>query len=109
VAMLGGFVALLIGPTLFVIVVAQIIFGLAVGLIYYSSLFYAMDVGGETQGEHGGIHEALIGAGIFAGPAAGAAALQFLPAATHAGIWTVGALLAAGLGGLLWLRSRTRG
>src|SRR6185503_19487143 len=81
-----------------------IAFGLAVGLIYYSSLFYAMDVGGETQGEHGGIHEALIGLGIFGGPVVGAAALQLLPAASHAGIWAVGALLITGLPGLFWLR-----
>lgn len=106
VAMVASFLALLIGPNLAVIVVAQIAFGLAVGLIYYSSLFYAMDVGGETQGEHGGMHEALIGIGIFAGPAAGAAALQFLPAASHAGIWALGAVLMAGLPGLFWLRAK---
>jgi predicted MFS family arabinose efflux permease len=104
VVMVGSFLALLMGPSLAVIVVAQITFGLAVGLIYYSSLFYAMDVGGESQGEHGGIHEALIGLGIFGGPAAGAAALQVMPAASHAGIWTVSALLLAGMPGLLCLR-----
>jgi predicted MFS family arabinose efflux permease len=106
--MVASFLALLLGPSLVVIVVAQIAFGLAVGLIYYSSLFYAMDVGGETQGEHGGIHEALIGIGIFGGPAAGAIGLQFLPAVSHAGIWTVGAVLVAGLTGLFWLRSKTQ-
>ena len=36
--------------------------GCALGLIYYSSLFYSMDVG-DTKGEHGGIHEAAIGLG----------------------------------------------
>ncbi len=106
VVMVASFLALLLGPNLLVIVAAQIAFGLAVGLIYYSSLFYAMDVGGETQGEHGGIHEALIGIGIFAGPAAGAAALQFLPVASHPGIWAVGALLVAGLPGLFSLRRK---
>jgi predicted MFS family arabinose efflux permease len=104
--MVGSFLALLIGPNLVIVVVAQIAFGLAVGLIYYSSLFYAMDVGGETQGEHGGIHEALIGLGIFGGPAVGAAALQLVPTASHAGIWAVGALLVAGLAGLFCLRRR---
>ena len=34
---------------------------------------------GETKGEHGGIHEAAIGLGNFAGPALGAASLDFLP------------------------------
>jgi len=106
VAMVGSFLALLLGSNLVMIVIAQIVFGLAVGLIYYSSLFYAMDVGGETQGEHGGIHEALIGIGIFGGPAAGSAALQFLPSVNHAGIWAVSAVLMAGLPGLFWLRSK---
>jgi predicted MFS family arabinose efflux permease len=106
-ALMVSFGALLLVSNLAVVVIAQIAFGLAVGLIYYSSLFYAMDVGGETQGEHGGIHEALIGLGIFAGPAVGAAALQFLPAQPNAGIWAVGVLLAAGWGGLVRLRART--
>jgi MFS family permease len=107
--MVVSFMALLLGPNLAVIVVAQIAVGLAVGLIYYSSLFYAMDVGGESQGEHGGIHEALIGIGIFGGPAAGAAALQFLPATSHAGIWAVGVVLVAGLPGLFSLRRSPKG
>jgi predicted MFS family arabinose efflux permease len=109
VVMVASFLGLLLGTSLVVIVASQLSFGLAVGLIYYSSLFYAMDVGGETQGEHGGIHEALIGIGIFGGPAAGAAALLFLPAASPAGIWAVGTVLAAGLPGLLWLRTKAKG
>jgi len=100
VVMVVGFLGLLLGPNLAVVVLAQIAFGLAVGLIYYSSLFYAMDVGGESQGEHGGLHEALIGAGIFGGPAIGSAALLLLPSTPHAGIWAVGCSLLAGLAGL---------
>ncbi len=103
--MVGSFVALLLVPNLAVIVAAQLAFGLAVGLIYYSSLFYSMDVG-ETKGEHGGFHEAIIGVGIFAGPAVGAAALRLLPGVAQAGIWTVSGLLMAGLAGLVWLRRR---
>jgi predicted MFS family arabinose efflux permease len=106
ITMVVSFLALLLGPNLAVILVAQGAFGLAVGLIYYSSLFYSMDVGEETQGEHGGRHEALIGLGIFAGPAVGTAALQFLPSVSHAGIAAVGCLLFAGLPALLWLRPR---
>lgn len=99
-AMVVSFAALLLVPDLAVIVAAQLIFGLAVGLIYYSSLFYSMDVG-DTKGEHGGFHEALIGVGLFGGPAAGAAALHFVPGKTSAGIWAVSALLVLGLF-LLW-------
>ena len=85
---------------------AQIFFGLATGLIYYSSLFYSMDVG-EASSEHGGLHEAFIGAGIFLGPATGAAALTFAPQSANASTWAVSGLLLIGLGGLLWLRRHT--
>jgi predicted MFS family arabinose efflux permease len=51
--MVGCFVALLLINHLAVVIIAQLAFGVAVGLIYYSSLFYAMDVG-ETKGEHSG-------------------------------------------------------
>jgi predicted MFS family arabinose efflux permease len=85
-----------------VFVLAQVFFGVAAGLIYYSSLFYSMDAG-ETKGEHGGLHEAAIGAGVFAGPAVGAASLQFLPHHSNTGVLAVSALLVLGLFGLLFL------
>jgi predicted MFS family arabinose efflux permease len=91
---------ILLAKQLWLVVLAQIFFGLATGVIYYSSLFYAMDVG-EASSEHGGLHEAFIGAGIFLGPATGAAALTFAPQAPNAFIWAVSALLVLGLGGLL--------
>jgi predicted MFS family arabinose efflux permease len=102
-----GFAAILLAPQLWMVVVAQAFFGLAVGHIYYSSLFYSMDVG-EAQGEHGGLHEAAIGAGIFAGPAVGAATLQFAPAHSNTGVFAVSALLLCGLAGLIALRLRHR-
>ena len=101
---MASFAALLLVPNLAVIVTAQLVFGLAVGLIYYSSLFYSMDVG-DTKGEHGGFHEALIGVGLFGGPAVGATALQLLPSTPAAGIWAVSALLVVGL--IILLRLRT--
>src|SRR5215831_17571479 len=94
-------VVMLLAGELWLVVLAQVFFGFATGLIYYSSLFYSMDVGGETQGEHGGLHEAAIGAGVFAGPAVGAAALQFIPGSANAGVMAVSALLLCGLGGLI--------
>ena len=84
---------------------AQVFFGFATGLIYYSSLFYAMDVG-EASSEHSGLHEAFIGLGIFAGPAVGALALQLAPNNPNAGTWAVCALLGCGLIGLIWVRMR---
>jgi predicted MFS family arabinose efflux permease len=100
VAMVGAFAATLMAPNLAVLVVAQLVFGSAVGLIYYSSLFYSMDAG-DTKGEHGGIHEAAIGLGNFAGPAVGAASLHFLPQYANSGVLAVSGLLVLGLGGLL--------
>jgi hypothetical protein len=107
-ALPASFVAILMSPNLAVLVVAQLVLGVASGLIYYSSLFYSMDVG-ETKGEHGGIHEAAMGLGNFAGPAVGAVALHFLPQSPHSGAVAVGVLLLCGLGGLLsiWQKTRT--
>jgi predicted MFS family arabinose efflux permease len=105
--MVGSFVVLLLAPSLYVIVVAQIAFGFAVGLLYYSSLFYSMDVGSETQGEHGGYHETLIGLGIFLGPAVGAASGYVAPVIQRLDVAAVSATLVVGLVGLLtiWRRS----
>jgi predicted MFS family arabinose efflux permease len=104
VLLVGSFMLLLLATQLWLVVLAQVFFGFATGLIYYSSLFYSMDVGGETQGEHGGMHEAAVGIGIFAGPAVGAAALQFSPMHSSNGVFAVSILLLAGLGGLIALR-----
>lgn len=94
------FAAILVAPNLAVLIAAQIFFGAAVGLIYYSSLFYSMDAS-DTKSEHGGIHEAAIGAGNFIGPAVGALSLQFLPQFASSGAIAVSALLLCGLGGLV--------
>ena len=65
-----------------------------------------MDVG-EASSEHGGLHEAFIGAGICLGPATGAVALLLAPQSANAATWAVTGLLTAGLGGLLWLRRQS--
>ena len=100
-----SFAAILIAPSLWTVLAAQVFFGVAIGLIYYSSLFYSMDAS-DTKSEHGGIHEAAIGAGNCLGPAVGAVSLQFAAQSANAGAWAVTGLLLAGLGGLLWLRKR---
>jgi predicted MFS family arabinose efflux permease len=101
--LVASFAVILISLKLWIVILAQLFFGLAAGLIYYSSLFYSMDVG-DTKGEHGGLHEAAIGAGMFAGPIVGALSLQFLRDHPNAGAFAVTGLLACGLSGLLWLR-----
>lgn len=103
VMLIATFATILTASNLTVLVAAQIFFGGAIGLIYYSSLFYSMDAG-DTKGEHGGIHEAAIGLGNCLGPAIGASAIWLAPANTNAGAWAVSGLLMLGFGGLLWLR-----
>lgn len=105
VLLIVSFTAILLAQVLWIVIVAQVFFGLGVGLIYYSSLFYSMDAG-DSKGEHGGLHEAFIGIGICLGPAVGAAALQFLPQHPDAGAWAVSGLLVLGLVALLWMRVR---
>ncbi|MEY4201641.1 MAG: hypothetical protein RLZZ265_3381 [Verrucomicrobiota bacterium] len=105
IALILAYVALLMGRSVVVLVLAQVVFGLATGLLYYASLFYSMDVG-ETKGEHGGIHEAAIGLGICLGPAVGAGALYLAPSQPQAGAFAVTALLLTGLAGLVGLRLR---
>jgi predicted MFS family arabinose efflux permease len=99
-SLIVSFIALLLSRNLFWLLSAQIVFGAALGLIYYSSLFYSMDFS-ETKGEHGGIHEAAIGLGNFAGPAVGAVALQAFPGVPHSAALAVTGCLVAGFVGLV--------
>jgi len=104
-----GFISILLSPNLFCLLSAQVLFGAATGLLYYSSLFYSMDCS-ETKGEHGGIHEAAIGMGNFTGPAVGTVALHFFPHLPHSATFAVTACLLAGFAGLLtiWGKGRHR-
>jgi predicted MFS family arabinose efflux permease len=95
-----SFAAILMSPNFVVLIAAQIFFGAAIGLIYYSSLFYSMDAS-DTRGEHGGVHEAVIGLGNCVGPAVGALSLQFLPQYANSGAIAVSVLLLCGFGGLV--------
>jgi predicted MFS family arabinose efflux permease len=95
-----SFATILMSPNLIMLIIAQIFFGGAIGLIYYSSLFYSMDAG-DTKSEHGGIHEAAIGLGNCVGPAVGALSLQFLPGISNSGAIAVSVLLLCGFGGLI--------
>jgi len=107
IALIVSFAAILTAPNLLMFIGGQIIFGMAIGLIYYSSLFYSMDAG-DTKGEHGGIHEAAIGVGNCCGPAIGALSLQFLPGVPHSGAIAVSVLLLGGFGGLLGIWKRAK-
>ncbi|MEI7731733.1 MAG: MFS transporter [Verrucomicrobiota bacterium] len=108
VGLIAGFLLLLLARDLWLVIVAQVFFGASTGLIYYSSLFYSMDVGQESQGAHGGLHEAAIGAGICAGPALGATALRLAPQSANVGTYAVGGLLLVGMVALIWMRQKGR-
>lgn len=101
--MIVSFAGILLAPNLWMLVAAEMLFGVALGLIYYSSLFYSMDVG-DTKGEHGGIHEAVIGLGNGVGPAVAALALTFFPGFRASGTCAVCAFLVLGLLGISWMR-----
>jgi len=94
------FALILLAPSTLVLILAQIGFGLALGLIYSSSLFYSMDAG-PARGQHGGIHEAAIGLGNMSGPLIGALALQWGPQTPRSDTIAITCLLVAG-GWILW-------
>lgn len=98
--LVASFALILMAPGVTTLVLAQLLFGGAIGLIYYSSLYYSMDLS-EVKSEHGGIHEAAIGLGNLAGPAVGAATLHFVPQFPNSGALAVTVLLLLGLGGVL--------
>ncbi len=100
--LLGGFVAIVLARHAWVLVVAQLFFGWATAVLYYSSLYYAMD-GSDTKGAHGGIHEAFIGCGIFGGPAVSTIAM-WATGSPFAPAWAVGLFLGGGLGVSWWIR-----
>jgi predicted MFS family arabinose efflux permease len=107
VAMVISFGAMLLVPDWRVLACAEVILGASFGLIYYSSLFYSMDVG-DTKGEQGGIHEAVIGLGSGSGPATAALALAFFPGNRGSGAWAVSAVLLVGLAVLFGIRFRAK-
>lgn len=104
-AMIAGFAVILLCPQVWLIIAAEVVFGVAVGLIYYSSLFYSMDAG-ESTGKHGGVHEAAIGMGTLLGPMAGVIALRMFPTEFNAGTWNICILLGVGLTLFLAIRFR---
>lgn len=102
--MVASFAGILLLENFWWIVAVQLAFGWCIGLIYYSSLYYSMHVG-ETKAEHGGLHEAALGVGIFGGPAIGAASLILAPAYKQSGVVGVAVVLAIGCGVLLKTRA----
>jgi len=105
--LLCGFVGVVLAPSLWVLILAQVALGWASAVLYYSSLLYSMD-GSDTKGEHGGIHEAFIGCGIFGGPAVSALAVWATGSETSPA-WAVGVFLFGGFVAAVFLKTRGNG
>jgi len=101
--MIVCFFGFLTAQSLALLLIAEIGFGLSIGLIYYSSLYYSMNVM-EHQSSNAGFHEAMIGAGQFFGPALGAATLCLVPATAAIGAWSVGGLLCGGFSVMIFMK-----
>ncbi|MFZ9855703.1 MAG: MFS transporter [Limisphaerales bacterium] len=97
-----GFVGTMISPTVWGIVVAQVGFGWASALLYYSSLYYSMDHS-HSHAEQGGFHEALIGLGLGGGPAISAGALWWTGVPSSPA-WIVGAGVLGAMGWVFGIR-----
>ncbi len=101
ITMIIGYAGMLLAENSIQLVAAQLIFGVSTGIIYYSSLYYSMH-GSTEKGTHGGLHEAMIGSGLFAGPAFGAVYIFLVPSTQNSGL-PVNALLIAGLCAIGWM------
>ncbi|MEN6375388.1 MAG: MFS transporter [Smithella sp.] len=101
--MIVSFFGIIISKSVLMLLVTQVGFGLSIGLIYYSSLYYSMNVP-QNQAANAGVHEAMIGAGLFLGPACGSITLYFFPYAIISGACSVGGLLCAGFSALFFVR-----
>lgn len=96
--LLVGFITLMVSRWVPLMILAQVAFGWAAALLYYSSLYYSMD-GSDAHAELGGIHEALIGVGICAGPAL-SAVTWWATGRPEAPAWVVATLIS---GALTWV------
>ncbi|MBI4023797.1 MAG: MFS transporter [Verrucomicrobia bacterium] len=91
----------------FCVVSALAVFGLATGLSYSGSLYYSLDYG-ENKGEHAGLHESMIGIGIFTGPLLAAVVSVLGAGVLGAQVTLVGLVIAGNLAGLGWIMRANR-
>ncbi len=71
-ALPSGFFLILLGNSLPLVILGEVIFGVAAGFAYTSALYYAL-VAENASVDAGGAHESLIGIGIGIGPLSGLA------------------------------------
>lgn len=97
-----------ISRDLAVVMAALLLMGITLGLSYFTSIYYTLDYG-EKKGEGGGLHEAILGAGMSAGPLVGAlgACLFGGAAGAQMTLWSL-AMLGTLFGTLAFLRGARR-
>ncbi len=91
------------GPSVPVVLAGLLSLGFVAGLAYSMSIFYTLDYG-ETKGEHGGLHESVLGLGMLAGPLVGSVAAYAHGDATAAQAWLVGLGALLSIGGYVLVR-----
>jgi hypothetical protein len=79
-----------------VMIGSQIVLGVVIGIIYAGSLYFGM-VLSEGSTEHGGYHEALIGAGSVIGPGTAALTQWRWPGDLTAGVAAVSGVIAVSI------------
>ena len=92
VLMAASFIAVTAPLGLIGMIAAQLLLGVAVGLIYTASLYFGM-VLSDGSTEHAGYHEALIGLGQILGPGVGALTQWRYPKNLPAGVIAVSTLV----------------
>lgn len=73
-------------------ILGQVVFGIATGLIYSASLYFGM-VLSEGSTEHGGYHEALIGFGMTLGPGVGVISQWLRPGDQQSAVVAIASLI----------------
>ena len=106
--LLGGFGATVLAGSIPAIVVGLVLFGLGQAAVYYTALYYVMQVG-SADVDAASTHEGLIGLGYAAGPSAAALGVA-IGGGTAAVVTTSLALplLAAWPAVRPWIRARSR-
>jgi MFS family permease len=92
-ALLASSLVITLPKSVILMVLGQVVFGAAAGLIYMASLYFGM-VLSEGSTEHGGYHEALIGLGMTLGPGVGAVTQVLFPDDQRAAVAAISGLLA---------------
>jgi MFS family permease len=72
VALAAGFLLIVLGGSLPLVIAGEVLFGASAGFVYTASLYYAL-VAENASVDAGGAHESLIGIGVALGPLSGLA------------------------------------